>query len=128
MLRVVFNGYPAEFGIGNRCQLDMEVYADAKPDWMDKLSNDIKLSDTNMWHKINNILKGNSTKVVQPIRLTNREYTFCDKEISNRLKAVHIDRVHASTENFDETWRNTAATRWITTLTLMRTKSNLPSA
>jgi hypothetical protein len=82
----------------------MSAYLDAKQKWMDNISEELKVSSGNMWQKINKMIKGSSTTVVQLIRLSNGEYIFEDEDISDRMRDVHILRMHVKADNFDEEW------------------------
>jgi ribonuclease HI/retron-type reverse transcriptase len=82
----------------------MEAFREAKQEWLDNISEEVKLASGDMWKKVNKMIKGSTSTVVQPIRLTNGDYTFDDAEISDRLRDVHITRTHVNTDDFDNDW------------------------
>ncbi len=80
------------------------AYNRASTTWWSKTLE--KIDHKNLWKVVNKIKNSHTHVAVQPMRTTDGEYLFQDKDIATQLEEVHIHRRHAVSSSFDEDWKN----------------------
>ena len=82
------------------------TYEKAKTSWFERICQELKGRDVDLWRKVNKILNGKNSAPVQPLKISNSEdHEFDDKEIASRMESVHITRNNTDNSSFDDKFR-----------------------